>query len=197
MWTALYKDQKIPKESRPLILSNKSFLLFSIPAKTKTYLEILKKKRIQSILYMDYFKTDTFLKITSIQIDNNLNKESIATFILNTNYKFECLCPGTVMGHSPKIQEQLLKHFLDAICLLQVHKTLTSLKRFCFCNSTVLQCHTNLLQTRSKNAAFIPVFIFPAPTLKESAEHYKYQKATYNNNNKKPLLKLGLKFCLQ
>jgi len=30
-------------QSRPLILSNKSFLLFSIPAITKTYLEILKK----------------------------------------------------------------------------------------------------------------------------------------------------------
>lgn len=122
---------------------------------------------------MDYFKIDTYVKIIFIHTDNNLNKERIATLILNTNYKFKCLCTGTVMGYLPKIQEQLLKHFLDAICLLQLRftKLLTSLKRFCFCNSTVLQCNTNLLQTRSKNAAFIPVFIFLAPTLKEQAEH--------------------------
>jgi len=62
----------------------------------------------------------------------------------------------------------------------EVHKTFF-LKRFYFYNSTVLQCNTNRLQTRSKNAAFVPVFVFPAPTLKERAE--QYQKANYNNNN--------------
>lgn len=40
--TALYRDQKIPKDSRFLNLWNKSFLLFSITYKTKTYLEIYK-----------------------------------------------------------------------------------------------------------------------------------------------------------
>lgn len=67
---------------------------------------------------MDYFKTDISLKIIYIHSDNNLNKASIATFILNTNYKFKHLCIGTVTGHLPKIKEQLLKHFIEAIFCL-------------------------------------------------------------------------------
>lgn len=160
-----------PENSKGIKIFNSTeeeFLHFSLSAKTKTYRNIL-KNGIQGMLYVDYFKIETFFKIISIITDSNLNKASIATFILNTNYKLECLCTGTVLGQLSKIQEQLLKHFLDAIFFasVEVRKTLTSMKRFCFCNSTVLQHNTNLLQTRSKNAAFAQVFVFPIPTLKE------------------------------
>lgn len=128
---------------------------------------------------MNYFKIDIFLNIISINTDNNLNKET-AAFTLNTNCESECVWTGAVMGHSPQIQDQLLKHFLDAIHLLQLRfiklrqawrdsAFLTAVN--CIIALTVLQGNPNLLQTGSKNAAFKPVFIIPASALKEWSEH--------------------------
>lgn len=63
---SLYRDKKIPKESISLILSNQL---------KQNCIYNYRKNRIHYTIYMDYFKIDTFLNITSINTDNNLNKE--------------------------------------------------------------------------------------------------------------------------
>lgn len=76
---------------------------------------------------------------------------------------------------------------------VKVPVTLTSLKIFCFCNSTALQHNTNLLQTRSKNAAFVAVFIRPAQPSKNEQNIKSSRKST---TTKKSATKTGTQVLL-